>query len=1368
MKLSQVFPLRLWFLFSSFLLLLMPWPFHESSVVLAETDSCSNDQASLEFVFQFQDEAALPFLDTLSEQEKEDIIADLLEKFPDLFSLFGQTCAFEVSGLANSITYPFMDYNRVTEDSFTFKRFVEMIASTTASSSNGFLVQSNCTDGVEFFRALAHKIEIRTTATRSKDSLDMYFHHKEKNIDDASLPYWQITPTSGKSRLYLNVNDKSVLDHDSAVIEFTDLSTHIDIPGRKNVNIRYGGNYEFLEDGSYSVPSTHVAWNIHLSNHEIDGLMSDSFQMIAMPLLFAINPPLPGCEMTVPTLPDYDLCLSSGPKVSAKVKFPEEISTTPRTFSFKTGSDEQGTLDALRIAYPSLFNLVNTTCFIEFHSMGKMYWSNIEDRTFAASARRFQRNAISEYSRENMYEISVDCDTVEGNTFFLSFAVEHELVSQVGPTSFRKTIYSPRLQLITESFFNSASEITPETFDEDQIAFATSLIPSSTSIVNGDVTIEPTWIPSGGSFQFRVLSYDEFGRDEDDFRFNGFPFGTVMTGESSNSDWRVNLYDHDALDGLNNNIMTFKLNAEEITFTPGTKDLYCKEKAPSMQPTSSSQAPSSSPSCTPQPSISMTMSFFEDLNLDLSDTDASEAEKQAIMAQIGEVYPWLSSLIGNTCDLQVYGFDDSTFYHNNKKTSGIPGGTVIEGEWADTYQRVISLYGPSNEVHSGNGFRIETNCTDSMDFFQYLFAEGLEGKEGDRMFLLHTSSEFRRNETDNWPMQDIMTFSFISKTDGSTPTSEGEWKLNDFSRTDLLAARIPSELFEHYPSNFIKFPGQRQTKVIFDDIDWEASYLLDPDTAVIPYPRRNSTWEIQLLNHGIEGLASGKVELRAIPEEIKIDPGALGCSEIMDIPEPILPSMKLCTESNPTLRMKITFIEEPNDRTFSFKDGVDQDETISQLGKNFTDLFEIFNTSCVLEVQNLNETFWSSVGMKQTTREEAVFTRNLRQLYSHSPYDMNFVCDDDVGEEYFKSFVQQRDVIVPEEGHDNYCNIYPEHRGFSAPSHFGIDLGSTFSGVDLDTIEGGTYVRDGFTIRFGLGIGALAGFGGGTPEGCVYDYQDEDFLPDWIGGGSFYTFSSDRSSRDEDSMYYNAFPFGENHLYRSTDTNFAHKMIFQAKLYKHPALEYLNDNVMQMWASVEEIEFIATEKCVSSNEPSQVPSTTPSSLLSMVPSEMPSMLPSFTPSSVASDLLSVSPSAFPTSFSDRTFYIKNQETNLCLSSKVDDEDVKFELATCDSARIDQQWYYDEYKFLKLRNQDDRCLQYMGHALFLGSCTQKSRYFEFELVEMEDDNYQIIAYDKKKRVHYVGCKNPGDEEDEKIKLYHEDKKKVTYEWVLEFI
>ena len=292
-------------------------------------------------------------------------------------------------------------------------------------------------------------------------------------------------------------------------------------------------------------------------------------------------------------------------------------------------------------------------------------------------------------------------------------------------------------------------------------------------------------------------------------------------------------------------------------------------------------------------------------------------------------------------------------------------------------------------------------------------------------------------------------------------------------------------------------------------------------------------------------------------------------------------------------------------------------------------------------------------------------------------------------------------------------------RPFSGPLHFSIDLGSTFSGVDLDTMEGGTYIRDGFTITFGLGMGAIVEVGSETQDGCVYDYHAEDFLPDWIGGSCFYTFSSDRSSRDEDSTYFNSFPFGENHLYTSEDTDFRHNTIFQAKLYKHPAINSLYSNVMQLWAEVEEVELIPAEKCL-------------------------------------------------TSFSDRTFYIKNQETGLCLSSKVDDEDIKFELASCDSTRNNQQWYYDENNHFKLRNEDDRCLQYTGNALFLGSCTQNSRNFEFELVEMENDKYQILAYDKKKRVHYVGCKNPGMEEEEKIKLYHDDKKKVTYDWIFEFI
>ena len=158
-----------------------------------------------------------------------------------------------------------------------------------------------------------------------------------------------------------------------------------------------------------------------------------------------------------------------------------------------------------------------------------------------------------------------------------------------------------------------------------------------------------------------------------------------------------------------------------------------------------------------------------------------------------------------------------------------------------------------------------------------------------------------------------MTITFLTTVDVTGSIDVGEWKLSDFSRTDLLAFRIPSDLLDHYPSKFIKFPGMCKTRMFFDEIGWEESYLLDPDTAVLPYPRRNLSWKIYL-NLGIEGLTSGRVDLKARPEAIEIDPGASECSDKLDIPEPILPSTNLCTVNDPSLRLKVKFIDEPNDR----------------------------------------------------------------------------------------------------------------------------------------------------------------------------------------------------------------------------------------------------------------------------------------------------------------------------------------------------------------------------------------------------------------------------------------------------------------------
>lgn len=140
--------------------------------------------------------------------------------------------------------------------------------------------------------------------------------------------------------------------------------------------------------------------------------------------------------------------------------------------------------------------------------------------------------------------------------------------------------------------------------------------------------------------------------------------------------------------------------------------------------------------CNPRPSVSLTLTFLDDSIMKAIDNDASDAQVLAVKNKMNEVYPWLSSLMGNTCILQIFGFDESTFYHDYKKTTSIPGGTAVEGEWEDAYERGIQLVGPFEEFHEGKGFEIETNCTESVEFFQYLFDENIIGREGKRNFQI--------------------------------------------------------------------------------------------------------------------------------------------------------------------------------------------------------------------------------------------------------------------------------------------------------------------------------------------------------------------------------------------------------------------------------------------------------------------------------------------------------------------------------------------------------------------------------------------------------------------------------------------------------
>ena len=62
------------------------------------------------------------------------------------------------------------------------------------------------------------------------------------------------------------------------------------------------------------------------------------------------------------------------------------------------------------------------------------------------------------------------------------------------------------------------------------------------------------------------------------------------------------------------------------------------------------------------PSVSLTLTFLDDSIMNAIDKDASDETILTVNEKINEFYPWLSSLMGNTCILQIFGFDERTFY----------------------------------------------------------------------------------------------------------------------------------------------------------------------------------------------------------------------------------------------------------------------------------------------------------------------------------------------------------------------------------------------------------------------------------------------------------------------------------------------------------------------------------------------------------------------------------------------------------------------------------------------------------------------------------------------------------------------------------
>lgn len=296
-----------------------------------------------------------------------------------------------------------------------------------------------------------------------------------------------------------------------------------------------------------------------------------------------------------------------------------------------------------------------------------------------------------------------------------------------------------------------------------------------------------------------------------------------------------------------------------------------------------------------------------------------------------------------------------------------------------------------------------------------------------------------------------------------------------------------------------------------------------------------------MINHGVAGLASNVFEIKSEVEQIEISP--VPSCPMTDVSDYTFPSQDICMTTEPAIKIKMKFVEEPNEQALDLKPGTNTTAVLDALRPDFSVLFDLFNKTCTLEIAGFDNVVTRKMEAYVEPNGWASFRRTTAE-YASTNSRNGYTIQSSCGMDYFGAFVEEKWL--------GKLNVDGKVEPFGTnPTRFGITTGSELSGVDTVTGEGGAHLH----LDFGTSFSTSWGFGSGEPTGDWLGLYDTG--PGWLPAGVFVESSIQAAftSRDAEDDHFNAFPIAGNSFVLNATNSDPSRTIWQAKLYNHEALE---------------------------------------------------------------------------------------------------------------------------------------------------------------------------------------------------------------------
>ncbi|GFH47809.1 predicted protein [Chaetoceros tenuissimus] len=777
------------------------------------------------FHLKFPEKPVFAFKSSVSLVEQQSIMDELETVFPDLFALLGADCHVSFIDIGTSFSYDIAAEGLVNSTTSTTE-YARTANFDFNYIVNQYKVVSNCTNsfGDEFFRAFTEGRKIATNVDdetyaiiemhpRTLSFASQSIFNNDKDITTSEYheeDHLRFSVQMSKLEREIKKSAQGSYDFEPGWLAysgdvnfvFEDYNETDRDPKNPGFNAFPFGDNDFYFHYDHclcsNVTDFSVDWSVRLFNHDLLSKMDDlhlmTFELQVQGISFTAGnncdaPYVPSPQPTParptsklptivwPTAPptredDFD-CIESGPRVSAVLRFPESPS-----FAFKESvpvEEQQEIIEEFEEAFPDLYSLLDTVCYLEFIDIGNSYywengmrgpWNNTNTIIYERAATfRYKDNFYTTSTATNCTNKDGDGQNVIGNRFFQSFVDSLKIETNFDESTYGIVEAHPfALSFYSQSFYTNAcvfcdidDAASKYYHDEDRLSILVQLYNEERRIKKSPQSFydfEPAWLAHSSAINFVKKSFWGASRDPKKPDYSAFPFGEYIGDLTDFSvDWNVRLFNHELLSNLDHGLglMTFELQVEDFVFEgdtvcdppnvptplPSPSTLAPSLKLPTIVPTTMSPVSQDNLIYTEiGPKLKALLKFPEKASFVFKDS----VQRDIIVDELEKAFPDLFSLLNSTCTVEFKNMGDSFYW---SKVAESPFDSVTE-----TYSRSAMFDYKYRE--NFESYTITAECIDKYgnnipsgaNFFQ-LFGKG---------FKIPTNIDSETGATiDSWP-----------------------------------------------------------------------------------------------------------------------------------------------------------------------------------------------------------------------------------------------------------------------------------------------------------------------------------------------------------------------------------------------------------------------------------------------------------------------------------------------------------------------------------------------------------------------------------------------------------------------------------------